>query len=77
MVEKKKILKQLVFFVCILIASSSIVNAQTITKCPEGLTTCPNDSSKCYKEVSPWSAGPECIYDKKQVHIQPLYMSMM
>lgn len=67
MVEKKKILKQLVFFVCILIASSSIVNAQTITKCPEGLTTCPGDSSKCYRKASSMKTEPDCKYDKKQV----------
>ncbi len=67
MVEKKKILKQLVFFVCILIASSSIVNAQTITKCPEGLTTCPGDSSKCYRKASSMKTKPDCKYDKKQV----------
>lgn len=67
MVEKKKILKQLVFFVCILIASSSIVNAQTITKCPEGLTTCPGDSSKCYRKGSSMKTKPDCKYDKKQV----------
>lgn len=44
MVEKKKILKQLVFFVCILIASSSIVNALTITKCPDNTTRVPNQN---------------------------------
>lgn len=47
MVEKKKILKQLVFFVCILIASSSIVNAQTIgQRCPAG-TALVSGTSKC------------------------------
>lgn len=47
MVEKKKILKQLVFFVCILIASSSIVNAQTTkARCPAG-TALVSGTSKC------------------------------
>jgi len=47
MVEKKKILKQLVFFVCILIASSSIVNAQTTrARCPAG-TALISGTNKC------------------------------
>lgn len=49
MVEKKKILKQLVFFVCILIASSSVVNAQTINKCPDWTLQVSHKSKCCPK----------------------------
>ena len=49
MKKKEKILKQLVFLVCTLIVTSSIVNAQTITKCPDNTTKVPNTNKCCAK----------------------------
>lgn len=49
MVEKKKVLKQLVFLVCTLIVSSSVVNAQTINKCPDGTLQVSHKSKCCPK----------------------------
>lgn len=72
MVEKKKILKQLVFFVCILIASSSIVNAQTTkARCPAGTALisgtnkcCPsyNVNGKSIKATKTTNKN-QCVYD--------------
>lgn len=72
MVEKKKILKQLVFFVCILIASSSIVNAQTTrARCPAGTALisgtnkcCPsyNVNGKSIKATETTKKN-QCVYD--------------
>lgn len=70
MVEKKKILKQLVFFVCILIASSSIVNALTITKCPDNTTRVPNQNRCCPKfyGVAAYDASANsCRYKQSEV----------
>lgn len=71
MVEKKKALKQLVFLVCILITSSSIVNAQTIgQRCPAG-TALVSGTSKCcpsyntkYKSIKAHTVSNNvCVYD--------------
>lgn len=70
MVEKKKILKQLVFFVCILIASSSIVNAQTTKECPPNTTRVPNTNKCCAKFYSVPATkveGNDCKYPQKNV----------
>lgn len=70
MVEKKKILKQLVFLVCILIASSSIVNARTVLECPSNTKVVPGTSKCCAKfyGVSAVKAeANQCYYTKKNL----------
>ncbi len=71
MVEKKKVLKQLVFLVCTLIVSSSIVNAQTIrARCPAG-TSLVSGTSKCCPSYNVKSKSIKaskvkdnvCVYD--------------
>lgn len=71
MVEKKKALKQLVFLVCTLIVSSSVVNAQTIrARCPAG-TSLVSGTSKCcpsyntkYKSIKAHTVSNNvCVYD--------------
>ena len=70
MVEKKKILKQLVFFVCILIASSSIVNAQTILECPRNTKVVPGTTKCCaqfYGVSAVKAEANQCYYTKKNL----------
>ncbi len=76
MVEKKKILKQLVFFVCILIASSSIVNAQTTrARCPAG-TALISGTNKCCPSYNVNGKSIKATETTKKINVYMILLVM-